>query len=80
MSVSVYLFLEEIEFLESTAKKVLKENYPDGWWIGDNAFARLDVSKATFEQKQILLRRLAGYNIKCRDDEMFINLNEILDL
>ena len=79
MSVSVTLFSDEIKFLESTAQSVLKDNFPDGWWIGDNAFAELDISQATREQKKILLRRLGGYKPILAKGKLLINLNEILD-
>ena len=81
MPVTVELFCEEIEFLESTAKGVLKENFIEDWMVAANgAFATLNVTKASEKQKQILLRRLAGYNPKIVEGRLLINLNKILDL
>lgn len=80
MPVSIMLFFDEIKFLESTAQNVLKENFPDGWFITEGNFAKLDISAASKEQKKILLRRLGGYNLRIFEDELFIDLNEILDL
>ena len=79
MPVSIRLFFDEINFLESTAQNVLKGNFPDGWFITESSFAKLDISAASKEQKKILLRRLGGYNPKILGDELCINLNEILD-
>ena len=79
MPVTVELLCEEIEFLEVTAKEALKENFIDGWFIGSDSFSRLNVSNVSEEQKEVLLRRLGGYNPKIRGDELWINLNEILD-
>lgn len=87
MPCTVELFVDEIEFLESTAKNILKENAPDGWYINQCGFAELDISKATEAQKKILLRRLGGYNPEIFGDSYMhsnrrlrIDLNEILDL
>ena len=83
MPITLSLFLEEIKFLESTAQKALKENFIEGWFIGSDSFARLNVSNASEEQKEVLLRRLGGYHPNIMDfrgdDLMLINLNEILD-
>lgn len=79
MPVTLELFNDEIKFFESTAQAVLKEKFHDGWFITEGSFAKLDISAASKEQKKILLRRLGGYNPKIFGDELWINLNEILD-
>lgn len=87
MSVSISLFLDEIKFLESTAEHVLEDNFLEGWYINQCGFAELDISKATEDQKKILLRRLGGYNPELFGDNyihshrrLVINLNEILGM
>ena len=77
MPLTVTQFCEEIEFLEDNAKKVLKDNYVDGWYINANGYAELDISNATWQQRSILLRRLAGYNPKAFGDRMVIVFNQI---
>ena len=86
MPVTIDELSDEIKFLESTAQHVLKDNYPDGWYLNQCGFAELDISKATDDQKKILLRRLGGYNPEVFGDNymnsncrLLINLNEILD-
>ncbi|MCR5027034.1 MAG: hypothetical protein K6A34_06305 [Methanobrevibacter sp.] len=80
MPCTVELFVEEVKFLESVAKDVLKENAPDGWYINTAYIATLDISKATVEQRAILRRRLGGYGPRMTRDRCFINLNRILGL
>ena len=80
MPCSIELFSDEIKFLEGTAQHVLKENSPDGWYINQNGFAELDISKATVEQEKVLMRRLGGYKPIRINDKMLIDLNKILDL
>lgn len=81
MPVTIELFCEETEFLESTAKGVLKKNFIEDWMVTANvSFATLNVTKASEKQKQILLRRLAGYNPQIVEGRLLINLNKILDL
>ncbi|MBR0369508.1 MAG: hypothetical protein IJH63_02145 [Methanobrevibacter sp.] len=78
MPITVELLCDEIDFLESTAQDVLEDNFSDGWYINANGGALLNVSKATDDQKKILLRRLRGYNPKLIKDKLIISLNEIL--
>lgn len=79
MGVTVSLLNDEIRFLEETAQKVLKENFPDGWWLNQLGFAELDISKATPEQIKVLLRRLGGYNPRIIEDTIMIPIMRILD-
>ena len=59
----------------------MKENFIEDWRVTANGpFVTLNVTKASEKQKQILLRRLAGYNPKIVEGRLLINLNKILDL
>ncbi|MBQ9024781.1 MAG: hypothetical protein IJ104_00730 [Methanobrevibacter sp.] len=76
MACSVILFCDELTFLSKTAQFTLKDDDID-WWVGE--FAELDISNASEEQVQVLLRRLAGYNPKIIEGKMILNLNEVLN-
>ena len=76
MACSVILFCDELTFLTKTAQFTLKDDDID-WWVGE--FAELDISNASEEQVQVLLRRLAGYKPKIIEGKMILNLNEVLN-
>ena len=77
MSVTIDELCDEIGFLETTARDILKELYDD-WYINAYGFAELDISDATDKQKGLLLKRFGGYEPRIVGDKLMLNFDFLI--